>query len=108
MRSCVRFLEAGPFRRPRSFTADFRSACSASPTRANGNGVLSGSNPGRQFAVPNRVNRVGVPLYRKTPYPGVTVNGTRQWLNPDAFVSVVDPTTGACHTGISACRTIAR
>ena len=40
-----------------------------------------------------------MPLYRKTPYPGVTVTGTKQWLNPDAFVSVVDPTTGACYTG---------
>jgi hypothetical protein len=69
---------------------------------ANGNGVLQASNPAQtiQFAVPNYANRVpGVPLYRKTPYPGVTINGTRQWLNPDAFVSVVDPTTGACYTG---------
>ncbi len=32
---------------------------------------------------------------------GVTVAGTRQWLNPDAFVSVVDPTTGDC-TGATA------
>ena len=70
---------------------------------ANGNGVLQASNPAQtiQFAVPNYANRVpGVPLYRKTPYPGVTINGTRQWLNPDAFVSVVDPTTGACYTGV--------
>jgi hypothetical protein len=69
---------------------------------ANGNGVLQASNPAQtiQFAVPNYANRIlGVPLYRKTPYPGVTINGTRQWLNPDAFVSVVDPTTGACYTG---------
>jgi len=69
---------------------------------ANGNGVLQASNPAEtiQFAVPNYANRVpGVPLYLKTPYPGVTINGTRQWLNPDAFVSVVDPTTGACYTG---------
>ncbi|MGD0480286.1 MAG: carboxypeptidase-like regulatory domain-containing protein [Terracidiphilus sp.] len=69
---------------------------------ANGDGVLQASNPAQtvQFAVPNYANRVpGVPLYRKTPYPGVTINGTRQWLNPDAFVSVVDPTTGACYTG---------
>jgi hypothetical protein len=41
-----------------------------------------------------------VRLYRKTPYPGVTVTGTKQWLNPDTFVSVVDPTTGACYTGV--------
>ncbi len=70
---------------------------------ANGNGVLQASNPAQtiQFAVPNYANRVpGVPLYRKTPYPGVTVTGTKQWLNPDAFVSIVDPTTGACYTGV--------
>jgi hypothetical protein len=70
---------------------------------ANGNGVFQASNPAQtvQFAVPNYANRVlGVPLYRKTPYPGVTVTGTKQWLNPDAFVSVVDPTTGACYTGM--------
>jgi hypothetical protein len=69
---------------------------------ANGNGVLQASNPAQtiQFAAPEYANRVpGAPLYRKTPYPGVTVTGTRQWLNPDAFVSVVDPTTGACYTG---------
>jgi hypothetical protein len=70
---------------------------------ANGNGVFQASNPEQtiQFAVPNYAKRVpGVPLYRKTPYSGVTVNGTRQWINPDAFVSVVDPTTGACYTGV--------
>jgi hypothetical protein len=41
-------------------------------------------------------------VYRKTAYPGVTVAGTKQWLNPDAFVSVVDPETGACTGGDSA------
>jgi len=69
---------------------------------ANGNGVFQASNPAQtiQFAQPNYANRVpGVPLYRKAPYPGVTATGTKQWLNPDAFVSVVDPTTGACYTG---------
>jgi hypothetical protein len=69
---------------------------------ANSNGVFQASNPAQtiQFAVPNYANRVpGVPLYRKTTYPGVTVSGTKQWLNPDAFISVVDPTTGACYTG---------
>ena len=65
------------------------------PYTANGNGIFQASGP--QFA--NRVP--GVPLYRKTPYPGVTVAGTRQWLNPDAFVSVVDPTTGGCTGGNS-------
>ncbi len=70
---------------------------------ANGNGVLQASNPAQtiQFAVPNYANRVpGVPLYRKTPYPGVTVTGTKQWLNPDAFESIVDPSTGACYSGV--------
>jgi hypothetical protein len=70
---------------------------------ANGRGVLQASNPAQtiQFAVPEYANRIpGAPLYRKTPYPGVTVTGTKQWLNPDAFVSVVDPTTGACYTGV--------
>jgi hypothetical protein len=68
---------------------------------AEGDGVFQASNLAQtiQFAVPNYANRVhGVPLYRKTPYAGVTVSGTKQWLNPDAFVSVVDPTTGACYT----------
>jgi hypothetical protein len=31
----------------------------------------------------------------------VTVAGTRQWLNPNAFISAVDPTTGACTGGDS-------
>jgi hypothetical protein len=42
-----------------------------------------------------------MPLYRKTAYAGVTVAGTKQWLNPAAFESVVDPTTGACTGGDS-------
>ena len=65
------------------------------PYTANGNGIFQGSGP--QFA--RRV--AGVPIYRKTPYSGVTVAGTKQWLNPEAFVSVVDPTTGACTGGDS-------
>ena len=36
------------------------------------------------------------------PIPGVTQPGTIQWLNPDAFVSAVDPSTGACYGGDSA------
>jgi hypothetical protein len=69
---------------------------------ANGNGVFQSSNPTQtiQFAQPNYANRVpGVPLYRKTPYPEVTNAGTLQWLNPNAFVSVVDPSTGDCYSG---------
>ncbi|HME57243.1 MAG TPA: TonB-dependent receptor [Terracidiphilus sp.] len=66
------------------------------PYTANGNGAFQSSGP--QFA--RRVP--GVPLYRKTPYSGITVAGTKQWLNPEAFISVVDPTTGACTGGDSA------
>jgi len=65
------------------------------PYTANGNGIFQNSGP--QFA--RRVP--GAPLYRKTAYSGVTVAGTKQWLNPEAFVSVVDPTTGACTGGDS-------
>jgi hypothetical protein len=66
------------------------------PYTADGNGVFQSSGP--QFA--RRVP--GQPIYRKTPFSGVTIAGTRQWLNPDAFVSVIDPTTGACTGGDSA------
>ena len=65
------------------------------PYTASGHGIFQSSGP--QFA--RRVT--GVPAYRRTPYAGVTVAGTRQWLNPEAFVSVVDPTTGACTGGDS-------
>jgi len=30
------------------------------------------------------------------PVSGVRQTGSRQWFNPDAFASVVDPSTGAC------------
>jgi hypothetical protein len=40
-------------------------------------------------------------LYQKNPIAGVTVAGTKQWLNPNAFVSTVDPTTGSCVGGDS-------
>jgi hypothetical protein len=66
------------------------------PYTAGGNGVFQASGP--QFA--RRV--AGVPVYRRAAYDGVTVTGTWQWLNPDAFMSVVDPTTGACTGGDSA------
>jgi hypothetical protein len=65
------------------------------PYTANGNGVFQANGP--QFA--RRVP--GQPLYQKTSYSGVTVAGTRQWLNPNAFISAVDPTTGACTGGDS-------
>jgi hypothetical protein len=68
----------------------------STPYSANGNGIVQGSGP--QFAgiVP------GVPLYDHHPIPGVTQLGTLQWLNPDAFVSAVDPSTGQCYGGDSA------
>jgi Carboxypeptidase regulatory-like domain len=67
----------------------------SAPYTANNNGVFQGSGP--QYA--NRVP--GVPLYRKSPVAGVTQSGSLQWLNPDAFASVVDPSTGACAGGDS-------
>jgi hypothetical protein len=67
----------------------------SAPYTANNNGIFQGSGP--QYA--NRVP--GVPLYRKTSVAGVTQTGSRQWLNPDAFASVVDPSTGACAGGDS-------
>src|SRR3984893_11384716 len=62
----------------------------STPYSADGNGVVNGSGP--QFASVV----AGVPLYEHNPIPGVTQPGTVQWLNPDAFVSTVDPSTGAC------------
>jgi len=62
---------------------------------ANGNGIVQGSGPQYASVVP------GVPVYEHNPIPGVTQPGTIQWLNPDAFVSTVDPSTGACAGGNS-------
>ena len=67
----------------------------STPYSADGNGVVNGSGP--QFASVV----AGVPLYEHNPIPGVTQPGTVQWLNPDAFVSTVDPSTGACAGGDS-------
>jgi hypothetical protein len=73
------------------------------PYIANGNGVFQANGASTiQFNAPEYANRVlGASLYRKTAFGGVTVAGTKQWLNPEAFVSVVDPTTGACTEGDS-------
>jgi len=60
---------------------------------ANGNGILQGAGPQFASVVP------GVPLYEHHAIPGITQPGTIQWLNPDAFVSAVDPSTGACNEG---------
>ena len=68
----------------------------STPYLANGNGIVQGSGPQFASAVP------GVPLYERHPIPGVTQAGTLQWLNPDAFVSAVDPSTGQCYGGDSA------
>ncbi len=67
----------------------------SAPYTANNQGIFQGSGP--QYA--NRVS--GVPLYRKSAVAGVTQTGSVQWLNPDAFASVVDPSTGACAGGDS-------
>jgi hypothetical protein len=67
----------------------------SAPYSANGNGIVQGSGPQYASVVP------GVPLYQHNPIPGVTQPGTIQWLNPDAFVSAVDPGTGACAGGDS-------
>ncbi len=68
----------------------------STPYSANGNGIVQGSGPQFASVVPS------VPLYEHHPIPGVTQAGTLQWLNPDAFVSAVDPSTGQCHGGDSA------
>ncbi|MGA8437623.1 MAG: carboxypeptidase-like regulatory domain-containing protein [Candidatus Sulfotelmatobacter sp.] len=65
----------------------------STPYSANGNGIVQGSGPQFASVVP------GVPLYEHHPIPGVTQAGTLQWLNPDAFVSTVDPSSGQCYGG---------
>jgi len=68
----------------------------SAPFSAKGNGIIQGSGPQYASVVP------GVPIYEHTSIPGITQPGTIQWLNPDAFVSTVDPSTGACAGGDSA------
>jgi hypothetical protein len=67
----------------------------STPYSANGNGIVQGSGPQFASVVP------GVPLYAHHPVAGVTQPGTIQWLNPDAFASAVDPSTGQCYGGDS-------
>ncbi len=67
----------------------------SAPYSADGNGIVQGSGPQYASVVS------GVPLYEHNPIPGVTQPGTIQWLNPAAFVSTVDPSTGACTGGDS-------
>ncbi|MFZ0301032.1 MAG: carboxypeptidase-like regulatory domain-containing protein [Candidatus Sulfotelmatobacter sp.] len=68
----------------------------ANPGTGQPEGIVQGSGPQFASVVP------GVPLYEHRPIPGVTQAGTLQWLNPDAFVSAVDPSTGQCYGGDSA------
>jgi hypothetical protein len=65
----------------------------SAPYTANGRGLVQASGP--QFA--NVV--AGAPLYAHGAIPGVTQPGSIQWLNPDAFVSAINPATGACYGG---------
>ena len=67
----------------------------STPYSANGDGIVQGSGPQFASVVP------GVPLYTHHTIPSVTQPGTLQWLNPDAFRSSVDPSTGACFEGDS-------
>jgi hypothetical protein len=67
----------------------------SAPYTANGNGIVNGSGPQFASVVP------GVPLYDRNPILNITQPGTLQWLNPNAFLSTVDPSTGACTGGDS-------
>jgi Carboxypeptidase regulatory-like domain len=67
----------------------------STPYSANGSGIVNGGGPQFASVIP------GVPLYEHKPIPGITQHGTVQWLNPNAFVSTVDPSTGACYGGDS-------
>ena len=59
-------------------------------------GILQGSGPQFASLVPG-----ANPYCRHCNIPGVTPAGTIQWLNPDAFISAVDPSTGQCNGGDS-------
>jgi hypothetical protein len=65
----------------------------SAPYAANGNGIVQGGGPQYASVVS------GTPLYAHGAVAGVTQPGTIQWLNPDAFASTVDPSTGACAGG---------
>ena len=68
----------------------------STPYSANGNGIVQGSGPQFASLVPG-----ADPYCRHCFIPGVTQPGTIQWLNPNAFVSAVDPATGTCNGGNS-------
>ena len=65
----------------------------STPYSANGNGIVQGSGPQFASLVP------GVDPYCRHCNLASTQPGTVQWLNPDAFISAVDPSTGACVGG---------
>jgi Carboxypeptidase regulatory-like domain len=68
----------------------------STPYSAHGDGIVQGGGPEFASVMP------GVPIYEHgAAIAGVTQPGTIQWLNPDAFVSTVDPSTGACYGGDS-------
>jgi Carboxypeptidase regulatory-like domain len=69
----------------------------STPYSANGDGIVQGSGPQFASLVPG-----ADPYCRHCNIPGVTQSGTIQWLNPNAFVSAVDPATGTCNVGNSA------
>ena len=61
---------------------------------AGGQGVFQGSDP--NYAIPTGANAYAKFAHSDTQSPGVP---EIQWLNPSAFVSVVDPSTGSCTAG---------
>jgi Carboxypeptidase regulatory-like domain len=65
----------------------------STPYSAGGNGIVQGSGPQFASLVPD------VNPYCRHCNLGVTQPGTIQWLNPEAFLSAVDPSTGACNGG---------
>ena len=67
----------------------------ANPSTGQQEGIVQGSGPQFASLVPG-VN----PYCRHCNLPA-TALGTIQWLNPNAFVSAVDPSTGQCYGGDS-------
>ena len=65
----------------------------SAPYSANGNGIVNGSGPQFASVIP------GLPLYEHQSVSGITQPGTIQWLNPNAFQSAIDPSTGSCVGG---------
>jgi hypothetical protein len=66
----------------------------STPYSSNGNGIVQGGGPQFASVVPG-----ANPYCRNCQIAGVTQPGTIQWLNPDAFASSVDPSTGECAGG---------